>query len=476
MLQNLDYDFIVVLSEEFLNRTLDNMFEESVISHVIEGKYALELPKALEGFGVIDYKIIFTEPFSINALRDDEILLGFGSDLQLMFTILVMKINLEGVIKCTPVYNYVKNQLELKIKTFELSKIKVLESVDLPNILIVKINEIVAAIIESGLNRIDIPIAPIIGSLALPEMPKGNAYLLPVRFGRIEIIDDKTILLGFNIIRQENRTKTRLEKLELKNDIAISFSESCINKVVDFWWTYTTHLKSILIKDRIKVENVEELVNYLSNYSIDLLPKILTLGFVEFNWNLLDVWLDYEGKIVFTKPLINITNEGINIEALTVVDITGFLRVDLEMAVEFDTSGAVPDFLTPWEDDRIVGKSRRIFEVFRYRATDKRVELVSSDSSIKIDNEKRIILQTNKFDINVGLNWRLPRRIVKNLEKRIEKQILISFPNIPISPSLIRHQIEDSSLLLDLEVNDIIKSEDDITVHANVDYRRSNYK
>jgi len=174
--------------------------------------------------------------------------------------------------------------------------------------------------------------------------------------------------------------------------------------------------------------------------------------------------------------LINITNEGINIEALTVVDITGFLRVDLEMAVEFDTSGAVPDFLTPWEDDRIVGKSRRIFEVFRYRATDKRVELVSSDSSIKIDNEKRIILQTNKFDINVGLNWRLPRRIVKNLEKRIEKEILISFPNIPISPSLIRHQIEDSSLLLDLEVNDIIKSEDDITVHANVDYRRSNYK
>ena len=472
MLRGTQYDFIVELSESFMNRSLEKMYEESIIPHEIKGTYKLDLPKVIKEFGKLDYRIIFTEPLYIDAMIENQVLIHFSADVSLIFSLLLLDLNVEGNIQCNPFYDIVKNELTLRVIDVQIGSTSLKKTVKVHEALLGLINDLVKDTVKGGLNKFEIPVSPIIGNLTLPEMPEGQKYMLPVGLGNVQIIDENVITFGFNVARHGEGTRTHLEALKLKNDLAFAFSESAINKVVDFWWSYTTHSKSIFFKERIKIDRVEELVNYLSSFSIELLPKMFTLGFVEIDLHFLEIWLDYEGKVELIKPKITLKDRDLKLETVALVDLTGFLRTELDIAVQFDTSGPIPDLITPWEDDKIVGKQRRVFDVFRYTFTDKRVELTSSDASIDIDEKRRIILKKNKFDLDIGINWRLPRRIMKLIEKRLEKNIIELFPELPISPTVINQQIENSNLLLNLNVMEITLGENEVIIQADVEYSK----
>jgi hypothetical protein len=201
-----------------------------------------------------------------------------------------------------------------------------------------------------------------------------------------------------------------------------------------------------------------------------LFPKLFTLGFVELDWDLINIWLDYSGVIEVYKPVLILEEDNIKLEAETVVDLSAVLRIELDAALEFDTSGPIPDIFTPWEDDKVVGRSRRIFNTLRYNARQKRIELVNAELGIVVDDEQHLLVEIKGFDLDVGLDWRLPRRVMKRLERSIEKEVLGSFPRIPLTPSIIRHQLEGSDLLLDLDIQSVTQLKNSIIVNADIKY------
>ena len=316
----------------------------------------------------------------------------------------------------------------------------------------------------------NIPISPIVGSFELPEMPEGNKYLLPVGFGKVNLKSNNVVSLGFDIASTGIGDKTELLRSVLRNDIAVVISQSALNKTVDFWWKYTTHKKVQPFKDRIKIRNVEQLVDYLSNYSIEIIPKLFTLGFVELDWDLVDIWLDYEGVVKLSKLVLSFEKGFIGLKSYAILDLTAFLRVELDVALEFDTSGPIPDFVTPWEDDRVIGKSNRTLEVMRFRVDKKQIELDKVDVSLFVDDSRRIVCRMDRFDLELGLNWRLPRRVVDRLERRIEKEIMAAFPEIPISPSVVSNQVQGTDLVMELEVKKIVHRKGSMIVHGDVVY------
>ena len=102
-----------------------------------------------------------------------------------------------------------------------------------------------------------------------------------------------------------------------------------------------------------------------------------------------------------------------------------------------------------------IGSDRRVFEAMRYRANSKHIQFVDPDARLLLDEEQRIVLDFGGFDLDLGLNWRLPRRIVRRMESNIEKHIKAEFPQIPLSPSIIKHRIEETDLLMELNVKEI---------------------
>jgi len=465
------YDLVLEVSEDFLNRSLRRFSEAGVIQQVVEGKYSMDVPSLLKTYSEVDYRVSLIEPFEIDVVSADIIDVRFAADVRLVYNLIKLESRVRGIVGCKPVYNRGSNQLELDVKEVTLNKVQVFNTVDLPDFLVEAVNDSIHDIVKHGLGELDnIPFSPIVGSLALPEMPEGNKYLLPVGFGKVNLEGNNVVSLGFDISAPGTGDKIELLRSVLRNDVAVIVSQSALNKTVDFWWKYTTHPKSQPFKGRVKIENIQQLVDYLSNYSIEIIPKLLTLGFVELDWDLVDIWLDYEGVIDLSKPVLSLDKDFISLKSYAVLDMTAFLRVELDVALEFDTSGPIPDALTPWEDDRVVGKSRRTIEVMRFRVDKKQIELDKVDLSLEVDDEQRIICKMETFDLELGLNWRLPRRVINRLERRIEKEIMTAFPAIPISPSVLSNRVEGTEITVELNVKQIVHRKGSLIVHGDVAY------
>ncbi|MBD3171603.1 hypothetical protein GF326_03950 [Candidatus Bathyarchaeota archaeon] len=469
-MSELGYDIIVEASEGLINRSLENIQKEKIIP-VIKGKYLLDVPEILKKYQKLEYEITLTEPLRVDALTSRKIKIFFKAALKLSFSILQVKTDASGIIMSRPSYNRASNQLELEIQEIRLDEIKLIESIDLPGFLLNSINDIIRGIIRKGLDDLDvIPVSPIVGKLDLPEMPPGKDNLLPVGFGKVEVFDHDKVSVALDIKLAGNGVKASLVNINLRNDLAVAVSDSAVKKVLEFWWERTTYLKRHGFTDRIKIDDVDELINYFSNYSIELFPKLLTLGFVELDWDIINIWLDYSGGIEVHKPAIIMEEDNIRLEAETIVDLSAVLRIELDAALEFDTSGPIPDIFTPWKDDKVVDRSRRIFNTLRYNARQKHIELVNTELSLIVDDEQHLLLEIESFDLDVGLNWRLPRRVMKRLERNIEKKVLKEFPRIPLTPSVIRHQMEGSGLLLDLDIQSVTQLEDSMVVNADIKY------
>ena len=108
----------------------------------------------------------------------------------------------------------------------------------------------------------------------------------------------------------------------------------------------------------------------------------------------------------------------------------------------------------------------------RYRANRKLIQFVDPDARLLLDEEQRIVLDFGGFDLDLGLNWRLPRRIVRRMESNIEKHIKTEFPRIPLSPSIIKHRIEETDLLMELNVKEIKHRKNALQVKANIEYKK----
>lgn len=465
------YDIIIEASEEFINRSLENMQKEKIIPDIIQGRYLLDVPEILKEYQKLDYEITLTEPLRVDALTSRKIKIFFNAGLKISFNILQVKTRTSGTIMSRPIYNRASNQLELKIKEIRLDEIKLLESIELPGFLVNSINDIIRGVIKKGLYDLDvIPVSPIAGKLDLPEMPPGKENLLRLGFSKVEVLDHNKVSVAFDIQLPGNGVKTSQENINLRNDLAVAVSDSAMKKVLEFWWKRTTYPKRQGFTGRNKIDDVDELIDYFSNYSIELFPKLFTLGFVELDWDLINIWLDYSGVIEVRKPALTMGEDNMRIEADSIVDLSAVLRIELDTALEFDTSGPIPDIFTPWEDDKVVGRRRRIFDTLRYNTRQKRIELVNAELGLVLDDEQHLLVEIKDFDLDVGLNWRLPRRVMKRLERSIEKKVLGSFPRIPLTPSIIRHQLEGSDLLFDLDIQSVTQLKNSIVVNADIKY------
>jgi hypothetical protein len=263
-LSKLGYDIIVEASEGFINKSLENMQKEKIIPDIIQGRHLLDIPEILKEYQKLDYEITLIDPLRVDALTSRKIKIFFNAGLKISFNILQVETRTSGIIMSRPTYNRSSNQLELKIQEIRLDEIKLLESIELPGFLVNSINDIIRGVIRKGLDDLDvIPVSPIAGKLDLPEMPPGKENLLPLGFGKVEVLDHDKVSVAFDIQLPGNGVKTSQESINLRNDLAVAVSDSAMKKVLEFWWERTTYPKRQGFTGRNKIDDIGELIDYV---------------------------------------------------------------------------------------------------------------------------------------------------------------------------------------------------------------------
>ena len=109
------------------------------------------------------------------------------------------------------------------------------------------VNQAMAAAISSGvLDAVEkVPIQPVLYSLDLPYMPPGPANQLTIGLGNVKILNPQVIAAAVNLLGYTGGNINQVTGFTDGLDMAVGVSEAAMHRVFDFWWSRTTHPKSV---------------------------------------------------------------------------------------------------------------------------------------------------------------------------------------------------------------------------------------
>ncbi|MBD3207168.1 hypothetical protein GF319_12615 [Candidatus Bathyarchaeota archaeon] len=471
MMVEKSYDLIIEVSDGFLNKTLKTFYNEDVLPKTFTGIYKLDVPEVLDDYKEVEYNIQLTEPLIIDAVTENKILLNFKSDIELSNSLINIDIGVVGYLISNPVYNREKHVLELNVDAFRFEDINLFNAISLPSILLELVDGIIIDLFQNIDTLNEIPLSPIVGNFSLPEVPEDREYRIPLGLGKIDILGEDMLAIGFNIFFEGAGEQTELSDFSKGHNLALTLSQSAAKKIINHWWKYTTHTKSHFLKGRMIIKDIDEVIKYLSKFSVEMYPKLATLGFLELYLDFINIWMDYEAIIKFNKPSVLLKEETLKVDGEALLELTGTLRIELDIGLEFDTSGPIPDTVTPWKDDRLIRKGKRVIDLFTFDKRRVYIDLFDARATLVLDIGKRLLAQIHGFNLDLDIDWNLPRSLNRALGRHIEKEIISQFPLVPVSPSIISQNIEGSSVYVDLDIKDIIHREGEIVIHSNIVYK-----
>ena len=92
-----------------------------------------------------------------------------------------------------------------------------------------------------------------------------------------------------------------------------------------------------------------------------------------------------------------------------------------------------------------------------------------ASASIHLDNKLRRVAKLEKLDTILDLKWGLPSEFLELFIERLEEHIIQRFPDIVISPAIIKESIPGTSLHFNLDVSRIETSRDEVTIGSSLE-------
>ena len=462
---------LFVFNKKFINSAIEIAYNQKIILHEFNGKHELDIP-ALGKLKEVKYQFNIIESPVLVDLDSSRInisvkflcKLKWGLQFETIFDIYAEMIT-------DPYYDQKNETLDLNIRDVNLLNVQLKKGMQIPNFLSGVANSAIDDILkqETWQQFEQIPLLPLISSVELPEMPSGDKYSLPLNFTGVEVVDQRAIAVGFNL---ETRESEEIHSIDIKNnaDLSVSISGDALNRVLSHWWRYTTHSKTEKISGSLEVKHLDSLVNHVSNLSLELGSKIVSLGFLESNFDVQRAWIDYEGVMKMNKPIIILSQDGFQVTGKVEVMLDAALKMDVKIESRFDVSSILPDRLTPWKDDRVLRKKNRIFTVQKISSKRLIVDLSNTKAKMVVGEDGSISLEITDFDIGLDIDWRLPQQLKKRFEISLEKTVISNYPSLPVSSSLLKENIFGNNIKYDIEMREILTDVNLITIYMNMDF------
>lgn len=230
----------------------------------------------------------------------------------------------------------------------------------------------------------------------------------------------------------------------------------------------TTFSKKHEFSGKQQVKKLDKLLDFIADIGPETITRTLTLGFFELDFDVLDAWLLYNGEISFGKPQIVLENNSLDLRSRNQLTISGSIIIDLESDIKFDSSGFIPDRLTPWEDAIYLRKSKSLRRLISFNHEKVSAEIKHSDIEITSDEKNRFIAQVKSIDIDLDLESHLPKFLQKRLEKRIENEIMENMPSFPVFPAFIDQNILGTNMAVGVSIKNFNIVDGKIVIYLDV--------
>jgi hypothetical protein len=482
-----NYDVVTEINERFMNRVLAMIFYTSVLKK-IEGSYLpKEVPASMSFYGNVRYNVKIKEPPTVDAFSGNLVRILINSEAVLkVLGGLNLELDAIASLETSPTYDQNGRSLTLDIKKGLIDDIEIDEKYDIPDDTLKFVNNAMTAAITAGLvdSLEKIPITPPLYQISdLPDMPPG--VVLPVNLGGVRILNPRVLALAINFLDYNGGNISQVTDFSRNLDIAVGMTEAGMHRVFDFWWEKTTHPKSVTRTGSADLGLATDILNVMSDIC-EVAAFISTAGVVEDDYTVEKVWVEYGATVRFSKPAFNLLN-GNQIEITNCslpIHVWASPKMKVKVKVAIDTSGAIPDSWTPWDDDITISEKEYTVSLKNPLSCDITVNVNKAKARVYLDNNS-LMAKIEDLNATISLPITLPEVALNTIITWIEKIIVDHMPPIRLSPVLISKTIpamqktipgtsitiETQPLNLDIQLGELVTTDTEAIAGANVSIR-----
>lgn len=469
MLKCCGYDLLVQVDERLINKALAGIFYSGALKKTGTYSFIEGIPEELRGFTQAEYSIkLRNEPY-LEFLK--EATAGLRVSVEVILKVLGgVRIELDADFgACTEMHLDKENgRLKFDLKQSNIYDLQINDHFECHKNVIDRMNQIIKILIkqylENDVKEISLPVSII--NLDLPDCP-GNR--ISVKIQEVLIADGRYLYTGVNFFGHIGGNPEGICDMAKGAGLAVALKVDALKSIAGFWWERTEHEKKTDFNGALPINARKVLAK-----GKDLFLRAITLGILQPDSEVNNAVLVYNGIVELLElPEISFENENrVLLDKLKLkVNLHAHLHADVRNKVYLDSSGLIPDQLTPWTDDKLLHEENKS-EVFLNMDEVIMLEIERAVCEIHTDDKNRLVIKVVEADLELdfGNKWyqNFTERIMNAVLDSIERTILGKIPPIVISPSLLLSDIEIRGYTFGVEITEIELSAEELVAAVNM--------
>jgi hypothetical protein len=466
------YDMLLELDEKLLNKALAVVFYTGMLKASGSYSFVDGIPEELQGFTKIKYKVrLKNEPY-VDLKETDKVFLKLSVELFLtVLTSVEVELDVDFHALADIRYDMANKKVTYDLSMAEITGITINNMLKINQNAIEQMNGIIKIILSKFLTedikKIDIPLA--MYNLELPEMPEGDKYKLPVKVADVRILDSKLLAVGINLFDHSGGDLSSARDYTNGSEFFIVLKEETLKEIYDFWWANT----NLALKRSFSGEKILNM-NEKIGKGIDILTRLVTLGFIETTSEVKEAVLKYQGSVeVLEKPEFDFVEGGkVMITKLKMkATFSSYIDARIDKKISLDTSSFIPDKVTSWNDDIKLGQNEKQKKLLPLNE-EAVIELTDAGGIITTNEKNNIVINIEKADLNLDLGGKwyqaLSGKLLNRLLDLFENNIISQIPDLVISPALVTSSVNVLGYTFGVILDNIAFDNDELSLNANI--------
>lgn len=461
------YDLLVQVDERLLNRGLAAVFYTGKLKAVGTYAFVQGVPASLTGFTEVSYRIrLRNEPF-IDFRRNGTTALRLSVEIVLR-VLTGVDIEMDVDFGATAVINFdlTNQQITYDLTNSEIFDIVLNDRLKFHKNTLDRINHILKIVLKQYLTddikKIAVPIDLLQMDVQVP-VGESNTILLPARWVDVGILDQRLLAVGVNFFDHSGGSLSGVKDMTEGAELFAALRVDFLQKLIKLWWEHSgERTESFNGSLPVSPSRIAR--------GADLLTRGLSLGFLESETEVKNLKFIYDGMVqLVDQPKVSFHSGNIvQIEnARLKVMVKGHLEGEVHKKLKLDTSGFIPDHLTPWNDDRQLSEKTQNSSWLDL-SEEITLELKNIECCIEIDKQNRLVVKAmaGDLELDLGNNWieNLGDRFINSFLDLLEKTIISKLPPIPISPSLLLSNASIEGYTFNLGLQSIEMQNDELVI------------
>lgn len=434
-------DLYLELDESVLNELLAAGWQTGLATHQGTISFAgKDIPEKLTAYAQADWRITLNGEPLVDLRGPDRVFTRCDAKLELMiFTMIPLTFDIAFHIESEVTLAAKDKLVSFKPVSVVIDRLVIRNQVKVTDAFLESLNRMLseAMLTVLGDEAISKTLPKLKVGVNLPTVPDGETNELPVSLGSCLILDEKRLAVGVTFLSQPMPDVIPTHAVS-SAPVFVSLSQSAMQSVFDFWWEKTSWGEPIKFAGTLPLN-----AKLFVQKSREVLTRALTLGFLQRESDIDKLRLDYRGTIMLeNKPELlfrtpnqaGLGNLGLKVE----LDIS--IKAEVDETISLDTSGFIPDRLTPWNDDIKLRQGRGDKQILHLSQT-MQLHMQEAAAELNISTGGSLVLKAVKADLQLdfGDQWyqNLPESLLNGLVRLFNQKIIDHLPALPVAPALL---------------------------------------